>query len=99
MAIHTESTTRTVTEAPEHRVCRSLADGERVPVVFTGGPFNGRRGSGTGRLPPSPHRCSRPAGGVWHHYIHDGQGVYRHVGLCDDHHAPDDHPALPCEPS
>lgn len=96
---YTDRASLSVTEAIEHRACRHNAPGERAPVVLLGGPLDGRRAPGNGPFPPSPYRCARPAGGQWHHYVHKGQGVYEHAGLCDDHHTPEDHPGLPCEPS
>lgn len=79
------------TESIEHAACRGHADGERVPVVFVGGPFDGRRIPGNGPFPPSPHRCAKPAGGEWQHYVHTGRSVYEHAGFCDDYRG--DHPS------
>jgi hypothetical protein len=81
-------------ELPEHRACRNLAadEGRTLRGRILDGPSAGHETRSFALGSWSPHVCCRTGLGPWHHHVHDGAGVYRYVGLCDDHHPVGDHP-------
>lgn len=86
-----------MTEAPEHRACRTHAPGERPRGRILDGPSTGRPTMSYAFDRWAPYVCHRRAGQVgFDHYVHEGGGAYRYAGDCTDHHeqgdGPDDWP-------